>query len=1433
MTPGYEWAQNYYLGYDPLYVREKGGLSTGRKIFFLDALDHYARIRPDSDTPIRVIDIGCGIWTRELAAEISSWGRDNHRKVHATTVDPAFNENIALQDYNFTNLEVCHSTTTFSDWLKARSDEDPPFDLIFSFNGLASPLQDEVRERSEEVPNHLHVRAIVGDWLQRLLERRYGAFHLYHGSRFSDERQAKFDEQAASQIFGPNRPDLDFDQISAEDVRDGLLGHFPLTESEEVVPFRVPSNDRECAAFGRYFFRTNELDDDCVHWLNAYLEHLRQLADERSAVVTIHPNEPHVAAIFNRMVIAATGRAAELWDCPTSAPVFRAGGERPLREEVEPFKDSLRSIYRGSDSLTYLSALFKPAPSMNGAESIRSYFSDREVERMQQFGRSSEIPDSSCVAAAAMYPLFLNDELARGTLFANPDAQMQIIPVGSAEDAAYLQFALTTDLMIKDQLANGDEAMSTVQALIKEDELRSTREKLDEHRDSVRTFWKEWSKIPDPFEALQDPQRHNQVPAFPAREIASALEGPADAVVSNEDWATFCEAFRLEPPLSTVDKARKYVFLRQLMYSQKIVLWVYPHWSDFVERTTSLFFGIFEMTGDDPVADIRATMKAVREVAAGYEDYLRMRVLRESEAKSVRAAIMSRNFSHVDGSHVLASPRLAHSLGIDPGAPRKRLSTLMNFFQARLDYIARAIGMSAGTPEPLFLVKDLLGGLLAQTTLLDNIIADIGPTVERDQISVRWHNQDGEWTHTAVPGEDFPADAETDRDYEGVPSSFDWMAKTDSGQRREAPEDYLVAVPGGTIGAQAMYAFLENIVRNSAKYGSSDRARDDGYILHIRCWRDEDRTTTVTFWDNLSEIDRDTEEGEDAFESIRKALFDPLVGDDPLQGHQKAMGLKEVRICADFLAGTQGSKIEPRLVDECGDGVERKGFLAYDLNFECPRLLVYNGRRGVVVGDFVRRSSTVDEMARENAYMASIIDYSAYFETRADETEEIIDAISRNHRQLPYRLMIVTVPDKVQAWQERIDAAAPQWEEDRNNWKPGWIPPRRVRVVGIENLPSVLTSGTGNQAEGFLGCFDWEAWILRLYDEWVRASKPPPPSSPQWNLCISLERGPNEHEDGLWDEPLRKFRETGPSVADIRLLTGDEDERIDVIDALLRERRAAKSEQDSPAAARESSSYLVFENHGKLLEDTNYLGYEEWPRFHQEFGSNTPRLFQTLSNPPQDEFSFAFFVYQLVESCLTNVVVVDERVALAATNPRHGLYSNLSREFQRAGIFTTYSMTPNGLDPWYLAAELADLAKREGANRVSDMDGLRFAPSERRELPASGKPVGLTVHVPSTSDSESPLTPIDFGASADVIVLHEGVSEMLNRQQMKWGIECSDQLFALAPMVVRTSGRGASRRDLASELPFVEFSSVSGNTFQGLSKYHLCKAILSLVGTDG
>jgi hypothetical protein len=851
---------------------------------------------------------------------------------------------------------------------------------------------------------------------------------------------------------------------------------------------------------------------------------------------------------------------------------------------------------------------------------------------------------------------------------------------------------------------------------------------------------------------------------------------------------------------------------------------------------------------------------------------------------SAKAAIMSRNFSHNVGSHSLANPRMFTSLDVSGERTKSRLGTFFGYTQGRLDFLARSISSTNDRPEPLFFIGDVLNGFFRQGALLDTLVEDTGFPANRIAFKVMIKSYE--------------------RDVQ--PEFFAWQDDESRFNPESKPlRDVLVAIPGGMIGCHALYAFIENCLRNAVKYGARRNIVERLEItFHLeKCEAFSKKSSTheeawlLRISDNISNDPNQT-----IVSNIRKLLNQPLIGDDG-KPTAKGHGIQEMKLCAANLAGGDTglqfpddkncdirpcSPCEPGIcscasneyqafVDSIGEegspenillpegalrcslSTETKNshldkWLCYDLLMPCPVLIglvdeeLCGKQRNDGLPSFVCRFSDLSALAEKGPFFGVILD-------RREKTNigDTLRQIAALHPALPFRLMVVAEETRSEEWGRQLREHEGRREDglcDKDR-----IPRRRLHILGNNQLWELLTGKTATQIYQYLDAPQgWESVVLSVYDAWLRAYKPTPQGIDSWGLCIGFDRPAkqvlgDEENATTWGKKIAGFAKDGKSVVSIYVKSQE--------DQFIASANWPKHDPSGNAILDEEqrASLLVFDNHGRIFSDLAAVSLRASARFYQEHGVTTAlNLYQALETPPGSSFGFGFFIYSLAEAALTRVAVLDERVAQSTLTDGRILTSrSLDGTFQKAGIIPLYCFKrddekwPDGLSsptleerstlPFgFLSQTLLDAA-RETVALIKDEaepkgDAIpkiaKYLDVWSREGLMISK-TGSSLHFGYLADDAAPAISDDLLSDVDVLVIHEGVTDIL-QDQSRWKTGDRQKLYDCAPAIVRTSGRGHDSRYLGEFLPFVEFTEISGNIYRSLNKLALAKAVLGSAG---
>lgn len=883
-------------------------------------------------------------------------------------------------------------------------------------------------------------------------------------------------------------------------------------------------------------------------------------------------------------------------------------------------------------------------------------------------------------------------------------------------------------------------------------------------------------------------------------------------------------------------------------------------------------------------------------------------VLRRSEHQhakhSARAAIMSRNLSHNVGSHSLANSRFFEAVGVlneaksdesklleykhpsslkidgndrtrygptekDVCRARQRLATFNSFIQGRLDYIARALGESISQPEPMFFYSDLLQGFLSQHVLLNTLLSDNGITVEKMEFHIQLPRMEGAAVFKGV-------NAVKD-------SSFSPLRHDEFKRDKNSPKvnDLLIAVPGGMIGRHAFYAFLENVMRNAAKYGN--KPEDDKLVLNLKVI--EGKTSDGTECYHLQITDnRSLDDNCNITNTIRKHLNEPIITDEgkaQTQGH----GIQEMKVCADFLASEKlyfpfDGDISKSKANELDCSYKKwltsqdvnalsfteitmqNGLQAWQTNAEnggkklCYQLIIQKPQLFGIV-DYQKSYEDVTQKAETNPSVyfydsvESLAKQSAHFGlvfvNCEDEIWKILDEIAKFHHALPFRLLLIANNNEDAAKiQAKIDART------AGIGKPVFIknetlPFRRVYAVSCPSLlsaakgsgpfPDFLESGNTKEAEpsGESKICGYELF-KSVYQAWIKAWKGEelPNNETAWHLWVGLDRAGSENSESSqldkWDS-VKSFKS---DILKLKVQTSEE-------------KCCAVTSRDYNGKFTNKNSLIVYDNHGKVfggyqgsddaglaITEPNDL-YSSPACYHRFSGSGQIDLFQSLETPPTDPFGFAFFIFSLLEASLLNVVVVDERVGEAMVEVSD-LFGDKHRHLQLARIFPLFQIhTGNSIssEKDALSPKLKDtLREMKNDQGWAFRDGLDLF-EEGLYINDNENPIQPIIKWKKNADSTDQITTFkDFKDSRtshiDIVIMHEGLVDTQQKEWKEHKYPCP--LFSRIPYFVRTSGRGAGSRHNNDSLPFLEFSELSNTTYHSLNKLSLGRSLMNLKG---
>jgi len=261
--------------------------------------------------------------------------------------------------------------------------------------------------------------------------------------------------------------------------------------------------------------------------------------------------------------------------------------------------------------------------------------------------------------------------------------------------------------------------------------------------------------------------------------------------------------------------------------------------------------------------------------------------------RSAIAAIMGRNMSHNIGSHAIW--HLAEQLKNSKVYNDLDIEGFLRYLQKRMDFIAQ---VSTSAPSWCLTMKwgEIVKGFTDQRCLLDNIA---------------WSHKvrycDDWFTREVVSEEQKP---EVKLIVKQVPR------KSENGTEKEV--ELSVDIPHGQIGAQAFYTILENLIRNTAKYGDRSSAPpldssikkleftikiEDDWDDGGKGWQEDYyRVSIRDNWVTRKEV----------VTHLNKSLAAPIIDPETAELKPGNWGMKEIKICAAYLRMVRPEEIDAK-----------------------------------------------------------------------------------------------------------------------------------------------------------------------------------------------------------------------------------------------------------------------------------------------------------------------------------------------------------------------------------------------------------------------------------------------------------------------------------------------------------------------------------------
>jgi hypothetical protein len=805
--------------------------------------------------------------------------------------------------------------------------------------------------------------------------------------------------------------------------------------------------------------------------------------------------------------------------------------------------------------------------------------------------------------------------------------------------------------------------------------------------------------------------------------------------------------------------------------------------------------------------------------------------LRAALEHNAIAAIMSRNMSHNIGSHALArihADTLTGPAGGSRAGGPKDAERLLQYMQERMDFVARVATEWPSWREPVLFYGDLMRGFLKQGLLLDNLVADDGFPAEKIVFKIQGpYDGNGNWVETEWRA---AKDGREDEQY----SEFYW--KKDGCKRDWAPQDFLAAIPGGPVGRQAFYGFLENAMRNAAKHNLGRQLEVTLKVALPTSGAAENRFYHVSYQDNLSSAA--------SLDKVKFHLAQDLV-DESGKTVSEGWGIQEMKVYARFLAHPQEDWVAPDSPEKLPGplGAIEAGplhssgsgsFLTYTFGLQRPCLALVPKS---MVG------ATEDKVLAP--YGVECYDGTP----RAEQDKAFRELVRASSPGLLYLI----APEA----QEELTGLL-NWLKANRLWLPARIllrPANRGAEQLFEKLKDV---GLAHRVR-----VDYEDTEIQVGPKEPGRNKPDPASRlvvelyRRWLVALAKERGYTVPFRLVvyFDRDNSTFADRWASLKDAVGAHGVHADEFLVVYPVYKQQVQDGTPQPvtlspwKPVArqycmenqntcrfgalnmpsGQQTGTWLLFDNHENGRPTDLTQGSEA---FYQHLGNikdlqNNREAFERLANVPQG-FAGVLFLLQLVESCLLKVLVLDERVAQTVLEVKESNLDLVKQSWYQRWYWAGLRLAP--LFHWR-DGRLCHVGKASNVENIRGkaLNGLGITFKD------GGNPEITQCVVIGKDRWGDDKVALDQAAPFDALVIHRGLLETLARQLGGARAEdfekgFLDALHTLGARVLVTSGRGAQLDGPCGDYPFVEYSILEATVVRELSKPSLGSVLMATIG---
>lgn len=764
------------------------------------------------------------------------------------------------------------------------------------------------------------------------------------------------------------------------------------------------------------------------------------------------------------------------------------------------------------------------------------------------------------------------------------------------------------------------------------------------------------------------------------------------------------------------------------------------------------------------------------------------------------SAIMSRNFSHNIGSHVLANvTSTINELNVQDNA------ILFKYIQQRNDFLALVTTEFPCWSYPAWFTKEMMRWFYMQKHLLNYIGRAEG---------LRAYTFDGEKKEELSFITKFIRKRKNDGLHENIitwcsPENFDCEKCTKDGNvvRCDLSKDIPVAIPGGVLGFHSFYVILENFIRNSAKHsfqGLTKPEKDKGLKITIELVEDDSKPWEITLkiYDNCTDPDKKDDKDEGISDKITKNIQKKFINNDGSLKKEN-WGIAEMKIAAGFLQkasieriGAEG-KENLNLLKPIKIPGNVKNHMGYEFKMLKPKEVLITGCE---VGETDQNIMNKYSIKVDKSYSdAEDVDFEFMV---VMDSEEFVKKITGNPDLIeyyPYRIFVVRdTEDGLEAefLRKRIVVLKSDTLRRDIGLASGDI---------ISSLKNHLLNSSAKSTSDELT--NAEKFKHFLYKKWIEQLKGFREISGKINLCLKFTATEGKRGNKALNDVINKVVDSvkgtdqikgcilegikNELTSSLREVTGigDEDYFPDTLPPILKKEEnvsdAFKSIDDSIDIIKDSHNPhdgLSASSSTQTNRDhTNCICYRRHDpvesSIFSEYLSGAADHYPIFVNPPEDTYHRQKLIYQMVENGLLRIAVADERVV-------EGKYDfNAEGEFNNQKIKLVYGLN----------------------NYQANVENGAGYPYVKIDTENSNVPDNI-----------------------DILIIHQGILD----SKITWNKNLNRKMFIKKlkekiPFIVITSGRG--RPDIPSGTKFLSFSIIEECLLsKPISKFILTQTLMSL-----